>query len=307
MNGGTQKYLAVEVHSPEYKIHSTTFTLSHTCLKQVILMNDYMNANKELWDKLAKIHYDSEFYDVKGFLEGKQTLDPIELDELPNLSGNSVLHLMCHFGMDTLSLARLGGRVTGVDFSQESIALAESLAKAAKIDARFICSDIYKLGSVLDEKFDVVFTSGGILMWLPDLERWAQIINKFLKPGGLFYIREFHPFAYIFNDEDDETDFVVKYPYFQGKEPIMFEEEGSYADEAAETGKMKTYEWNHPISRIITVLANQGLRLEFFHEFPVCSYKALPFMIQNAAGRWVFPKHGDSVPVMFSIKATKPL
>lgn len=273
----------------------------------VTKMDEYMNTNKELWDKLAKIHYDSEFYDVKGFLEGKQTLDPIEIEELPDLSGKTLLHLMCHFGLDTLSLARRGAKVTGVDFSDDAISLARSLAETTKIDARFICSDVYKLSEMLDRQFDIVFTSGGVLMWLPDLERWAKVVNRFLKPGGLFYLREFHPFAYIFNDAEDATDFVVEYPYFQGKEPIMFEDEGSYADETARTGKMKTYEWNHPISRIITNLANVGLRIGFFHEFPFCSYKALPFMIENGKGRWVFPEHSDSVPLMFSIKATKPL
>lgn len=270
-------------------------------------MDDYLQANRKLWEKLAKIHYKSEFYDVEGFLKGKQTLDSIEIEELPDLSRKKLLHLMCHFGMDTLSLARLGAEVTGVDFSKDAIELAQSLSQVAGIGARFICSDVYELPETLTDSFDVVFTSGGVLVWLPDLERWAKTILRFLKPGGIFYIREFHPFAYIFNDEDDETDFTVRYPYFQGKEPIMFEAEGSYADRNAETGKMKTYEWNHPISRIITSLANEGLRIEFFHEFPFCSYKVLPFMIENDDGRWVFPNHADSIPLMFSIMATKSL
>jgi len=270
-------------------------------------MDEYFKANQKLWDKLAKIHYRSEFYDVEGFLRGKQTLDPIEIQELPDIEGKTLLHLMCHFGMDTLSLARLGARTTGVDFSKEAIELARSLAEITKLDAQFIYSDLYELQNVLDKRFDVVFTSGGILMWLPDIERWARVIESFLRPGGFFYIREFHPFAFIFDDSMDTTNFSVKYPYFQGEEPIMFEDEGSYADETAETGRMKTYQWNHPVSRVITELARVGLRIEFFHEFPFCSYKALPFMIKNDRGRWVFPKHADSVPLMFSIKATKPL
>ena len=269
-------------------------------------MDDYLKTNKDLWDKLAKIHYDSEFYDVSGFLQGKQTLDPIELDELPNLAGKSILHLMCHFGMDTLSLARLGGKVTGVDFSEEAISLARSLAETAHIDAQFICSNLYDLPNTLTEMFDVVFTSGGVLTWLPDLEGWAKVINRYLKSGGIFYIREFHPFSYIFNDEDDKSDLSVKYPYFQNQEPLIFEDEGSYADKTTKTGKMKSCEWNHPISRIITALANEGLRIDFLHEFPFSSYKALPFMIQDTEERWVLPEHSESVPFMFSIKATKP-
>ncbi|TFG35019.1 class I SAM-dependent methyltransferase [Candidatus Thorarchaeota archaeon] len=271
-----------------------------------VTMDEYLRANRDLWDKLAKIHYESAFYDVEGFMMGKQTLDPIEVDELPDISGKKLLHLMCHFGMDTLSLARLGAEVTGVDFSEDAIDLAFSLAEAAKIDARFVCSDVYNLPNVLQDEFDIVFTSGGVLMWLPDLERWAKIIEKFLKPGGIFYIRDFHPFVYIFDDEEGVSDFAVKYPYFQDKNPMMFEDEGSYADKNADTGKMKTYQWNHPISRIINVLAKEDFRIEFFHEFPFCSYKALPFMIENREGRWVFPNHADSVPLMFSIMAAKP-
>ena len=213
---------------------------------------------------------------------------------------------MCHFGLDSLSLARLGATVTGVDFSEEAISLAHTLAETAEIDARFICSDIYELSDVLDEEFDVVFTSGGVLAWLSDLERWAKVINRFLKPGGMFYIREFHPFEYIFNDDESETELTVRYPYFQDEEPLMFEDEGSYADRTAKTGKKKTYEWNHPLSRIITVLLKEGLSIEMFHEFPFTSYKALPFMIKNKEGRWVLPRHAESVPLMFSIKAIKP-
>ncbi len=174
-------------------------------------MDDYMNTNKDLWDKLAKIHHDSEFYDVKGFLEGKQTLDAIELEELPDLTGKTLVHLMCHFGMDTLSLARLGAKVTGVDFSSEAIDLASSLADAAGIDANFVCANVYDAAKVLNEKFDVVFTSGGVITWLPDIEKWAEVIASCLKQEGFFYIREFHPFGYIFDDDDKATALRVRY------------------------------------------------------------------------------------------------
>ncbi|MCK4565765.1 MAG: class I SAM-dependent methyltransferase [Candidatus Thorarchaeota archaeon] len=268
-------------------------------------MDEYMNTNKELWDKLAKIHHDSEFYDVKGFLEGKQTLDPIEVSELLDLSGKKLLHLMCHFGMDTLSLARLGASVTGVDFSSEAIDLATSLAETAGIEANFVCSNVYDAANVLEEKFDVVFTSGGVITWLPDLEKWAEVIASCLKQGGFFYIREFHPFGYIFDDDDKVTELRVRYPYFQGKEPLVFEDEGSYADKDAKTGKMKTYEWNYPISKIINALIKAGFRIDFFNEFNYSSYKALPFLIEGEGGRWFLPEKKDSVPMMFSLKATK--
>ncbi|TET08310.1 MAG: class I SAM-dependent methyltransferase [Candidatus Thorarchaeota archaeon] len=268
-------------------------------------MDEFLKANREVWDKLAKIHHESEFYDVEGFLKGNQTLDPIEIEELPDISGKKLLHLQCHFGMDTLSLARLGADVTGVDFSSEAIDLAKTLSKTAEIDARFICSNVYDIPKVLDEQFDIVFTSGGVLVWLPDLDVWAKVISSSLKKGGIFYIREFHPFSYIFDDEDDAKELRVKYPYFQGKEPLMFEVEGSYASGDTKTGKMRNYEWNHPISEIFKVLINHGLRIDHFHEFPFTQYKALPFMIKNEKGRWVLPEKTDVLPLMFSIMATK--
>ena len=264
-----------------------------------------MDTNRNLWDKLAKIHYKSKFYDVEGFLKGNQTLDPIEIEELPSLSGKKLLHLMCHFGMDTLSLARLGADATGVDFSHEAIELAKELSKMTKVNARFICSNVYDLGANLEDEFDVVFTSGGVIMWLPDLEEWARIIAHFLKPGGFFYIREFHPFGYVFDDEKGVTDLRVRYPYFQGNEPLSFEDEGTYADENAETGKIPSYEWNHPISRIVNALINAGLTIDFINEFPMTTYRALPFMVEKEPGRWYLPGDEDKIPFMFSIKATK--
>ncbi len=267
--------------------------------------DNYMEANKDLWDKLARIHHKSEFYDVAGFLKGGQTLDPIELEELPDLSGKKILHLQCHFGMDTLSLARLGAEITGVDFSPEAIELARELSKRARVDARFICSNIYDLPDNLDDIFDIVFTSGGVIMWLPDLERWARIIAGFLKSGGFFYIREFHPFAYIFDNGERVTHLQVKYPYFQDREPLRFEDEGSYASGDEKTGKIPSFEWNHSVSRIINCVIDAGMKIDFFHEFPETSYKALPFMVQTESGRWILPENQDKIPLMFSLKATK--
>ncbi len=264
-----------------------------------------MKANRNLWDKLARIHHKSEFYDVEGFLKGNQTLDPIELEELPDLSGKKLLHLMCHFGMDTLSLARLGADATGVDFSSEAIELANELCKTTEVDARFVCSNVYDLPNNLDEKFDIVFTSGGVIVWLLDLEEWARIIAHFLKPRGFFYIREFHPFAYVFDDDDSVTELRVRYSYFQGKDPLKFEDEGSYASGDVKTGKIPSFEWNHSISEVINSLIDAGLTIDFFHEFPITAYKALPYMIQESSGRWVLPENEGKIPLMFSLKASK--
>jgi ubiquinone/menaquinone biosynthesis C-methylase UbiE len=193
-------------------------------------MDEFIKANKDIWEDRVAVHKESKFYDVETFLKGKQTLDPIELDEVGDVSDKSLLHLMCHFGMDTLSWSRLGAKTTGVDFSENAVKLAGDLSNQIGVDARFIASDIYKLPEVLDDEFDIVFTSGGVLTWLPDLNEWAKIVAKYVKRGGFFYIREFHPFPYVFDDDEEGENFRLRYPYFTPEEPLEFEANSSYAE-----------------------------------------------------------------------------
>ncbi len=268
-------------------------------------MDEYIKANKEMWDDRVDVHKNSEFYDVKGFLKGKQTLDPIEIDEVGDVDGKTLLHLMCHFGMDTLSWARLGAKVTGVDFSEKAVELAKDLSRQIGLEARFISSDIYRLPEVLNEEFDIVFTSEGVLSWLPDLEEWARVISHFVKKGGFFYIREFHPFAYVFDDEEGIQEPRFKYPYFTPEKPLRFEESSTYAD-SAELKTMVTYEWNHSISKIINSLIESGLHIDFFNEFPFTTWTPLPFLKKRKDRRWVLPSNEDSLPLMFSLMASKP-
>lgn len=190
-------------------------------------MDDYKKANRALWNEWTSINEKSEFYDLEGFKSGKTTLDPIELEELGDVSGKTLLHLQCHFGLDTLSWARLGAKVTGADFSESAIGLARSLSKELSIPANFLCSNIYDLPKILNGKFDIVFTSAGVLAWLPDLERWAQVIARFLNIRGAFYIREFHPLAYVFDDQEGITEPEVAYPYFGSSEPMRCPVKGS--------------------------------------------------------------------------------
>jgi len=194
-------------------------------------MDEYLRNNRELWNEITPIHAQSKFYDVEGFKKGSSSmLYPVEFEEMGDVSGKSLLHLQCHFGMDTLSWARLGAKVTGVDFSDKSIDLARSLSDELGIEADFVCCNIYDLPAKLSERFDIVYTSGGVLCWLPDLKKWAEIISHFLKPGGFFYILEGHPFSCVFDDSPDATELKVKYPYFHGPEPDKWEPEGDYAE-----------------------------------------------------------------------------
>src|SRR3989344_6189825 len=215
-------------------------------------MDDYLKANKDRWDKLTSVHANSKYYDIEGFKNGKSNLMPLEIKEVGDVKDKTLLHLQCHFGMGTLSWVREGAIATGVDLSEESINLAKQLSKDINAPANFICSDIYDLPNVLNEKFDVVFTSYGVLCWLPDLKKWAKVISHFLKPGGIFYIVEDHPFMNIFDEN-----FKINPSYFS-KEPNIQESTGSYADRKSGV-KTKSYQWSHPVSEIINSLVDEGL------------------------------------------------
>jgi len=173
-------------------------------------MDEYLAANRALWDEWTAIHETSSFYDLEAFKAGGSRLRDYEVDEVGDVTGKSLLHLQCHFGIDTLSWARLGARVTGADFSDRAIELGRSLAAELRLDATFVRSDLYDLPSVLDGQFDVVYTSRGVLGWLPDLGRWAGVVAHFLRPGGVFYMTEIHPVAQAFAFVDWPVPFLVR-------------------------------------------------------------------------------------------------
>ena len=267
------------------------------------MMDEYLNANRELWNAWTDLHEHSKFYNLPGFLAGETRLDSAEL-ELGDVAGKSLLHLQCHFGMTTLSWARLGAQVTGVDFSDKAIALAQRLAQETGLAAKFVCTDLYELPHALSGEFDIVFTSHGVLSWLPDLGRWAQVIAHFLKRGGTFYIVEAHPFAYVFDDDDHATDLRLRYPYFHTPEPGRFETQGSYADRDADYHSVEYY-WTHSVSDIVNSLIAAGLRIDSFREYSKLSWKMYPFMELDAEGWWHLPTRFPELPLMFSLRATK--
>lgn len=261
----------------------------------------YLSNNYSLWNKRAKPHSESKFYDMKGFILNETSLNSIEQNEVGDVKGKSLLHLQCHFGQDTLSWARNGAFVTGIDFSNTAIGLAKSLSCELDIPASFICADIYNLPTVLDDKFDIVFTSYGVIKWLPDVWRWAEIIAQSLKPSGFFYMVEFHPFIYVLDYESAER---IEHSYFHTTEPICYEEVGSYAmPESSESHP--AYAWSHTISDIVNALLAVELKLEFIHEFPYSVINCFPFVREDGLGKYVHSKYPNMVPMLYSIKATK--
>lgn len=259
----------------------------------------YISANKELWNKRVAIHVNSNFYDVPSFKSGKTSLNDIELKALGNVKVKSLLHLQCHFGMDTLSWAREGARVTGIDFSQKAIETATSLAKEIGQEAKFICSDVYDLPQNLNEKFDIVFTSYGVIGWLPDLDKWAAVVSNFLKPGGIFFIAEFHPVLWMM--DDDFT--YLKHSYFND-EVIGINSKGSYADPYANIS-CKEYGWNHSFDEIIGSLLKYDLHIIQFQEFPFSPYNCFNNTVRGTDNMYRIKGLENKLPMVYSLKAIK--
>jgi 2-polyprenyl-3-methyl-5-hydroxy-6-metoxy-1,4-benzoquinol methylase len=259
----------------------------------------YFNANKELWNRRTMVHKDSAFYDVASFLNGKSSLNKIELEELGDVKGKTILHLQCHFGMDTLSLARMGAKVTGVDLSDAAISEARKLNEQLNLDAEFICCNVYDLKDYLSGEFDIVFTSYGVIGWLPDLNKWAEIISYYLKPGGFFYMAEFHPVVWML-DENFER---VKY-YYHNQELIEIDSEGSYTDRSADV-KGKEYSWNHSISEVLNALISHELQLNFFNEYSYSPYPCFNNIVQGPDDNWRVKGLEDKIPMVYSLKANR--
>lgn len=258
------------------------------------------NGNLGFWEEVTPLHLKS--YGVDRFLEGDPWLPKQMIKEVGDVQGSSLLHLQCHFGLDTLAWARMGAQVTGVDFSPQSISAARELAKKAGLHANFICSDIYSLSERLQGEFDIVFTSIGVLCWLNDLEAWAKIIAGYLKPGGFFYIMEGHPLLYTF-DDDGKWTFMLSYfhkeqPYFWGEETTDYMDTSYHPDSP-------TYEWQWSISDIINAILRSGLRLDFFNEFGALDHPVYPGMVKRDDGLFTFPNMPVELPILFSLKAIK--
>jgi SAM-dependent methyltransferase len=267
-------------------------------------------ANRALWEAWTAVHAEGEFYDLAGFRAGGIRLRDEEIEAVGDVRGKTLLHLQCHFGIDTLSWARLGATVTGADFSPAAIRLARELAADLGFaDARFVESNVYDLPANLDGEFDVVYTSRGVLGWLPDIAGWARVVAHFVKPGGIFYISEAHPVFQAFENEGVEPgELRLVYPYWEHRDPLVFEVHGSYADPTADVGEQREHGWDHGLGEIVTALIDAGLVLEWLRESPELDWAA-DFLVETASGSGRYrlpPQVKGELPLMFSLRARKP-
>lgn len=259
----------------------------------------YVTINRASWNNRTESHLKSEFYDLDGFLKGKTSLNDIEINLLGEIKGKKILHLQCHFGQDSISLSRLGAHVTGVDFSDKAIESAKQIAKKTQSDTTFICCDIYDLPDHLDETFDVVFTSYGVIGWLPDMEKWAKIVSTFLKPNGQFIFVEFHPVVWMFNDNFDE----INYSYFNSG-AIVETETGTYADKNANITQDYVM-WNHGLGEVLNSLIKNGLEINSMDEFDYSPYDCFDKTIQIGPKKYRIEHLDNKIPMVYAIKAIK--
>ena len=264
-----------------------------------------LEANRAMWDERVPIHTASTFYDVPGFVAGADPLRSFETVEVGDVTGKSLLHLQCHFGQDTLAWARRGATVTGLDFSLPAVEAARELAaQVGAADARFVDADVYEAVKALDgETFDIVYTGLGALCWLPDMTRWAETVAALLAPGGFLYLAEFHPITDVFGDDG----LNVTTDYFR-RDPMSWDEPGTYTDSTVETENNQSYEWLHGLGEIVSALIAAGLRLEFLHEHDFSLFRRFQAFERSTEGItevYRFPAGHPRVPLMYSLRATK--
>ncbi|WP_374653031.1 class I SAM-dependent methyltransferase [Dongia sp.] len=271
-------------------------------------------VNKARWDEVVAIHVASADYQVQPFLAGQDTLLPIEAREIGDIRGKSLIHLQCHFGLDTLNLARRGAHVTGLDFSPQAIAAARALAARAGLEARFVEGNLYDAPSLIAERFDLAYVTWGAINWLPDIKGWAKVVAKMLKPSGELYLLEAHPFAFALDQvppggavgvRDAGAPLCPTFPYFGAGVPIIFDSDTTYTGDDTKVENTRTHEFLHPMSDILGGLIEAGLTLTSYNEHDSIAWAMWPLLVEGADRMYRMPEGHTNLPLSFSLKARK--
>ncbi len=275
------------------------------------MTEDWRSLNLANWNERTPVHLGPRGYDRSSHRAGHGTLDAIVEAELGPVAGLRVLHLQCHVGDDSVALAQRGAtEVVGLDFSPPAVEAARALSRECGLaNTRFVLSDLYAAPDALPGEaasFDLVFTSWGVIGWLPDIAGWARIVAHFLRPGGAFYFAEAHPAALVFDGvaragDDPRPDWLV--PYFERKARV-FDDPTDYADPEARLASSRTVTFLHPLSDILGALREAGLRLDWLREHPRATWQMFPFLIRDAERLWTWPRE-PWLPLSFSLRAER--
>lgn len=272
-------------------------------------MDEYRKTNLANWDERVDGHMAPDGYDVDRLVDEPDWITPVvrhDAAKIGDVTGLSLLHSQCHIGTDTLSWAKLGADVTGLDFSPKAITAASSIADRMQVDATFVETELYDAPRHISGTFDLVYTSVGAICWMSDLPHWASVMTGFVKPGGRFWIRDSHPALLALDDTRDDDLLVLRFPYFHQAKPINFSDAESYAGTAT-LANPDSYSWAHPIADVINALMDAGLVLDRFEEYQHLDWQFLPFMEKTSDESWVLPEAiRDTVPLQFSVLAHKP-
>lgn len=270
-------------------------------------VDEYFHANQVHWDQRVDVHLDSVFYDVDAFLGGRCPLKPADLELMGDVAGKRLVHLQCHFGLDTLGWARRGAHVTGLDFSPKAVQTADWLAMRAGLPARFVEANVYDAVEALGQTYEAVVTGVGALCWLPDIRRWAKVVSSLLEPGGVFVLRELHPVLYTIDEKRTDNLLVMRYPYYEGGEVFVDDDQGTYADRDAKFDKTRSYCWNHGVAEVVQALLDAGLMLERIEEYVETDWLPLPHhgMVRGDHGMWTLPGKKHHLPMMLGVRARK--
>ena len=261
--------------------------------------------NQAMWNEKTPLHLASPYYDVAGFKAGRMSLRPHEIADLGDVAGKKLIHLQCHFGLDTLSWARLGAHVTGLDFSEPAVRAATELAREIGIDARFVTSDVYDAPAAAGHAdFDIVYTGVGALCWLPDLQRWATVVRDLLRPGGQLYLFEFHPVKWMI-EGGPANEIAIRDDYFTPPEGYTGAGGVTYADKSIPADATPTVQWNHPLGEVVTALANAGLGIVALRELDRDVLCQWDMMVPTEDGMYRMPPDRPSLPLMYVLRARR--
>jgi SAM-dependent methyltransferase len=268
--------------------------------------SDFLAANRHNWDERVPIHRRdrSGFYAVERFLAGEKRLHAIEIGELGDVAGKRVIHLQCHFGLDTLILARHGAIVTGLDFSPAAIAEARLLATRTGLAAEFVCADVYEARRAIAADFDIAYVTWGTICWLPDVLGWARTIASLLTPGGYLYFADAHPNMLILEERDGRLvhEFAIDTPVDR---PLVFDATQSYSEDPTQLAATRTYEWIHSLSRVVGALLSAGLTLDFLHEHSGLPWPPFAMCVRHEDRLWHLPDGIPAFPLSYSLRATR--